>query len=372
MCVLGRVANEIMRVVHINYDGAGWGGASIAMLRIHQHCKSMGDESIIACRIRPEHEDARMLPVSVGLKCMGFLFKAFMRVVFGHVYRSGLVPTGMAKFVNNMHPDKVVIHWLHIDTISLDEIARLEAPCIEWWVHDLWPISGTNPYPQTDWFKFGPPRENIISRTAWRRKCKLVRRIRDRLTVIGPSEWACREARESVVFRGVNVKHIPYPMSPLFGNVDSRRLTSKDTNLFVILFGAVNGTRNPIKGFDRLLAALDLIADEQKARMEIRVFGEEGEDSHLHGVRIRYLGALNENRLIEEYSAADVFAFPSRRETWGQVKSEAIACGCPVVAFDETACAEGIVHKANGWIAQSVNDFADGLRWYFLKKFQNS
>jgi phosphatidylinositol alpha 1,6-mannosyltransferase len=43
-------------------------------------------------------------------------------------------------------------------------------------------------------------------------------------------------------------------------------------------------------------------------------------------------GALEGEELADTYAAADVFAFPSTTETFGQVVQEAMACGVPVVA----------------------------------------
>lgn len=46
-----------------------------------------------------------------------------------------------------------------------------------------------------------------------------------------------------------------------------------------------------------------------------------------------FLGALRGDRLAAVYSAADVFVFPSRTDTFGLVMLEALACGVPVAAF---------------------------------------
>jgi glycosyltransferase involved in cell wall biosynthesis len=46
-----------------------------------------------------------------------------------------------------------------------------------------------------------------------------------------------------------------------------------------------------------------------------------------------FLGALQGERLAEVYAAADVFAFPSRTDTFGLVVLEALASGLPIAAF---------------------------------------
>ena len=48
---------------------------------------------------------------------------------------------------------------------------------------------------------------------------------------------------------------------------------------------------------------------------------------------VRFVGVLDSERLARLYSAADVFVFPSRTDTFGLVMLEALACGTPVAAF---------------------------------------
>lgn len=52
--------------------------------------------------------------------------------------------------------------------------------------------------------------------------------------------------------------------------------------------------------------------------------------------------------LAEHYASADLFAFPSTTETFGNVIIEAMASGLPVVAYDYAAAREHIRHGENG------------------------
>ena len=47
----------------------------------------------------------------------------------------------------------------------------------------------------------------------------------------------------------------------------------------------------------------------------------------------KFLGAKFGDELVQHYTAADVFVFPSRTDTLGLVMLEALACGVPVAAF---------------------------------------
>jgi glycosyltransferase involved in cell wall biosynthesis len=64
-----------------------------------------------------------------------------------------------------------------------------------------------------------------------------------------------------------------------------------------------------------------------------------------------FTGFLNEGELAQHYASADVFAFPSITETFGNVSLEAMASGLPVVAFDDAAARFLIQHQVNGMLA---------------------
>ena len=48
---------------------------------------------------------------------------------------------------------------------------------------------------------------------------------------------------------------------------------------------------------------------------------------------VRFVGAKFGEELVRYYAAADVFVFPSRTDTFGNVMLEALACGVPVAAY---------------------------------------
>ena len=59
---------------------------------------------------------------------------------------------------------------------------------------------------------------------------------------------------------------------------------------------------------------------------------------------LRCIGFTNNRQeLVELYSAADVLVNPSKAETFGLVTAEAMACGTPIVAYNNTGSAELVV-----------------------------
>ena len=61
-----------------------------------------------------------------------------------------------------------------------------------------------------------------------------------------------------------------------------------------------------------------------------------------------FAGFVNRQSLAQHYASADLFVFPSRSETYGNVITEAMASGLGIVAFDYAAAGELIEHRHNG------------------------
>jgi glycosyltransferase involved in cell wall biosynthesis len=75
------------------------------------------------------------------------------------------------------------------------------------------------------------------------------------------------------------------------------------------------------------------------------------------GERFLAPGFVNQSRLGVYFAASDVFALPSRFETWGLVVNEAMELGLPVVAGSKVGChPDLVVPGVTGLV------FADGDR----------
>jgi len=64
-----------------------------------------------------------------------------------------------------------------------------------------------------------------------------------------------------------------------------------------------------------------------------------------------FAGQRNGLDLAAHYASADLFLFPSLTETFGNVTTEALASGLPVVAFDHAAAGLLIRSRDNGVLA---------------------
>jgi glycosyltransferase involved in cell wall biosynthesis len=88
------------------------------------------------------------------------------------------------------------------------------------------------------------------------------------------------------------------------------------------------------------------IAGEGPMRQEIESWIQENGRG-----RIRLLGLLNWDELLRLYAASDAMIFPAKGEKYGMVMIEALACGVPVVAYENAGAAgELIVEGETGYL----------------------
>ncbi|MFC4259510.1 glycosyltransferase family 4 protein [Marinobacter lacisalsi] len=71
-----------------------------------------------------------------------------------------------------------------------------------------------------------------------------------------------------------------------------------------------------------------------------------------------FCGVQEGEALARHYASGDLFLFPSKTDTFGNVVTEAMASGLAVVAFDDAAASEHIRHRENGMLARLDDDEA--------------
>ena len=115
----------------------------------------------------------------------------------------------------------------------------------------------------------------------------------------------------------------------------------------------------PLKGADVLVAAVGGAQRESSVTIRLLLTGEGPEYQNLgalaarEGVNLTMTGQVEGDELIAVYVAADIFALLSRRETWGIVVNEAMACGLPLVLSSAVGAAGDLLEQGrNGMLVE--------------------
>lgn len=104
---------------------------------------------------------------------------------------------------------------------------------------------------------------------------------------------------------------------------------------YLLFVGALDARKDPAA----LLAAWKA-AESHRPGTRLVIAGDPGPQAPAEMPGTRMVGRIPEQQLAELYTAAGCFIFPSRYEGFGLPCLEAMACGCPVVAYRNSSLPE--------------------------------
>jgi glycosyltransferase involved in cell wall biosynthesis len=124
---------------------------------------------------------------------------------------------------------------------------------------------------------------------------------------------------------------------------------SKNKEEFCVLFVGAAGLR---KGFIDLLKAFEQFRHPAKRLLLIGSLAPEAEIllAQVDQSLITFMGSVPNIQLRQHYSQASVFVLPSIEEGLAMVIGEAMACGCPVIATNNTGASELISDGVEGFV----------------------
>jgi glycosyltransferase involved in cell wall biosynthesis len=187
----------------------------------------------------------------------------------------------------------------------------------------------------------------------YRIKEELYRQI-PKLAINGVSKWTTEAAGHGML-KTAKIQETVYNwidtelFKPQDNAVEVRRKYGIPENHKLILGVSQGWSEN--KGLKEFLQ----IADELREEATVILVGQDNgipQRENLHCI-----GFTNDRQeLIDLYSAADVFVNPSRAETFGLVTAEALSCGTPVVAYNNTGSRELVAPQCGALAADGDAD----------------
>jgi glycosyltransferase involved in cell wall biosynthesis len=165
-----------------------------------------------------------------------------------------------------------------------------------------------------------------------------------------------RDAESSPIIAGNRVVTIPTGIdTETFAPADrleSCGILKLPSDLPIILMGAQNPAEKR-KGFDLLLEAVHHLHAERGPTFGLAVYGTTTEIPWKEiPVPSFDLGRLETPLRKHAYRAATVFAAPSREENFASTVLEALASGCPTVAFDIGGMPDAITDGEVGFLCK--------------------
>jgi glycosyltransferase involved in cell wall biosynthesis len=377
--------------VNIISNSDNVGGAARAAYRLHRSLINNGIESRMRVLIKNSDDWTVYGPKGKIKKLVGLLRPPFGSMIQYALKTSNInshsgnwLPSSLSKIINASDCDVVNMHWVAGETLSIEDIGRINKPLI-WTIHDMWAFSGTEHHGEYGFdarWRSGYNKKNRphnergidLNAIAWKRKIKS---FQNDIQIVAPSQWLASCARGSKLFGNNIISVIPNPINiNIFRPYDM--LLSKDIlglpiEKSIILFGAMGGGKDPNKGYDLLVNALQILSRNiDISHLICAIFGQsEPEIPLVLPIPIVWMGHLYDDYTLSLlYSASSVMVVPSRQENLPQTATEAQACACPVVAFNSTGLPDAVEHAKTGYLAKPYDceDLAQGIQWVLEKE----
>lgn len=284
----------------------------------------------------------------LGIHCGDYKeikIQAIRSRLFGfYGFNSKRITKRILKKLDEIEPDVVHLHNLHGHNCNLEMLLsylREHHKKTFWTFHDCWAFTAYCPYfdlascgkwksgcdncPSCCEYTFFFDR----SRELYSKKKKASEGLD--LTIITPSQWLAGLVKQSffknypvkVINNGIDIEIFkPTP-------ADFRAKHGIPNDKYIVLGVAFGwGVRKGLDVFIELSKRLD------KEKYQIILVGtDEKIDKQLPSNIISIHRTQNQRELAEIYTAADVFANPTREDNYPTVNMESIACGTPVVTF---------------------------------------
>lgn len=348
-----------MKVLQINtFGNLSTGRIAVDLCRT---LEEQGYDSVVAFARNEISED--VVSIQIGNKLSVYIDAILTRFTDKAGFFSRDATEKLINKIREYNPDIIHLHNLHGYYINIELLfgfLRDYGKPVVWTLHDCWPYTGHCCYysmvecnrwqteccncPQTKAY----PASLLVDNSRWnyKRKRNLFTSLSN-LNLVTVSIWLEKEVEKSfmknlpcrTIYNGIDLN--------VFRPVEGTFRTEYNLKNKTIILG-VASTWDVRKGLDDFIR-LSEILDENYQIVVVGV--NESEKKRLTSRMIGISRTDSVKKLVEIYSAADVFFNASVEETFGLPTVEAMACGTPVIVYNSTALPE-VVNEECGYIVE--------------------
>ena len=367
------------------------GGAARSAYRIHQSLRNSKYDSIFRARDLPPETDSsaisdqfhnnksliKRLKIRYFSKKESITYKGAIEETTG-LRSYATIPYGILHEETIRKAKIIHLHWVARHFMSIEEIGKIRQPTV-WTLHDMWPFCGAEHYAVSNQYKDSysessrPDKDRgpDLNRKTWLRKKKAWTKP---IHIIATSRWMAECAKSSSLMNEWPISIIPCPINletwkPAEQH-EARKILNLPANRKILVVAADDQFTNYAKGGDLLLESLSKITHSFNPILLILGNNTVSREIFPPQIEPHYLGKLSDTLSMRiAYSAADVVIVPSRLEAFGQVASEAQACGRPVAAFGACGLLDIVEHEKTGHLAKPLepDSLARSIEWIISK-----
>ena len=367
-----------MKIGNVIYD-LDDGGAAIALIRINKLLNKKNKISSIISYKKNIFQRKYNFFIQFNSLFKLFINKLFKKILskffnlnYMNTINFNFFNSPLLDIINKSSFDIINLHWIGNDTLSIKDIGNINKKVIIT-LHDMWPYTSIEHYIDEKTFFENYVNQskkiNFILKSNFNKKLRYFKNISH---VLCASKWQKKMVDKSPIYKHAKKIIIPLPIDfnlwKPTNKILSKTMLGFDKNIFTIFLPLSNKYAAKRKGLDLLISSLNRIDD-----IKICLITTNTDKIFFENKNILHKNIHNPKKpseLMKIYSATDLFAMPSRFESFGQTLLEAQACNCPAIIFKNTGCEDMILHKKNGYIARymSIKDLEAGIRWC-VKRF---
>jgi glycosyltransferase involved in cell wall biosynthesis len=361
------------------------GGAGRAAYRLHKGLNEIGLHSYMVVR-RKSSSHKEIFEIDIKKKsCAQIKERLLGKFIQGQYINQNRTPLSNTIFtlpypgydLSNLEiireSNIINMHWVSyfLSLTTIKKLLRMGKPVV-WTLHDQWAFTGgchycagCNHYVDSCANCSQIADDPLhLPQAIFKDKIKYFKD--ENLTIVTPSQWLYRCARNSRLFKNSRIELIPNSLEthhffPVPKKEAKKKLGIPEHSM-TLLFVAEMGYEKR-KGLKELLDAVQICKKNknfkqlmQKKMINILCFGEPGKNLDQVGIHVESLGYINsEEKIRDAYNAADLYILSSLEDNLPNTMLEAMACGTPVVSFPIGGMPDMIKNGKTGAVAADIS-----------------